>query len=500
MLKKVLQNVILCFQKQQHQTFWRKNMTQLDLFNKGCAAIQKKITEIFKPAHLTIIARSTKFIQRATNCLQAIDFLMLMTACSMQNVTTSLERLCFELRKLNPNANITKQSMMEKINQPEATHFLKSVFEVIVQQKIEAITQDISPEIFSQFGRVLIEDCTECSLNEELQEKFKGSGGSGSKSSVKIHFVYDLKTRSIISIEIGDRRRPDQKIAQQNIEMINNGDLIIRDLGFFDANNMGKINAKGAFFVSRLPATAVVFINKDDLESVDLAKYIDKHFPNQRIIDLGEIYVTNDKVPFRLVAYRAPQELADKRRREANQEAKKKGRTPKASTLNRLDFTFLLTNVPKEIFSADILGTVYSVRWQIELIFKCWKSNLKIHYLKGINPNRILCLIYAKLIIVLISNMLYQAACLYANFLRREVSFFKLVCWLISGDRLSMIIQKGLSKQFINCFLIEISKTLCKDKRKRKTTLEALELEMGFFDLRKNFDKQPNENKLFKAA
>jgi hypothetical protein len=143
-------------------------MTQLDLFNKGCAAIQKKITEIFKPAHLTIIARSTKFIQRATNCLQAIDFLMLMTACSMQNVTTSLERLCFELRKLNPNANITKQSMMEKINQPEATHFLKSVFEVIVQQKIEAITQDISPEIFSQFGRVLIEDCTECSLNEEL--------------------------------------------------------------------------------------------------------------------------------------------------------------------------------------------------------------------------------------------------------------------------------------------------------------------------------------------
>jgi hypothetical protein len=69
-----------------------------------------------------------------------------------------------------------------------------------------------------------------------------------------------------------------------------------------------------------------------------------------------------------LIAYRVPQELSDKRRREANKEAQRKGQAPKAKTLNRLDFTFFLTNVPKEIWQAEVIGTIYTVRWQIELI------------------------------------------------------------------------------------------------------------------------------------
>ena len=84
-------------------------------------------------------------------------------------------------------------------------------------------------------------------------------------------------------------------------------------------------------------------------------------------------------MPCRLIAYRAPQELADKRRREANKAAEKKGRTPKQESLNRLNFTFLLTNVPSEIWKAEVVGTIYTIRWQIELIFKGWKSGLQIH-------------------------------------------------------------------------------------------------------------------------
>lgn len=38
------------------------------------------------------------------------------------------------------------------------------------------------------------------------------------------------------------------------------------------------------------------------------------------------------------------------------------------------------------VWGAEIVGTVYTVRWQIELIFKNWKSQLQINYLKGINP------------------------------------------------------------------------------------------------------------------
>ena len=75
-----------------------------------------------------------------------------------------------------------------------------------------------------------IEDCSECVLNEVLQEEFKGSGGKTSKASVKISLIYEIKQRNIHSVELVDRRSPDQTLAKKHCEIIQKGDLVIRDL------------------------------------------------------------------------------------------------------------------------------------------------------------------------------------------------------------------------------------------------------------------------------
>ena len=195
------------------------------------------------------------------------------------------------------------------------------------------------------------------------------------------------------------------------------------------------------------------------------------------------VSVTTEKLPCRLIAYRAPKEVADKRRREINKAAKKKGRTPKQETLSRLDFTFFITNITAEVWKSEVVGTVYTIRWQIELIYKNWKTLLHINYLKGTNANRIQCLLYGKLIMIVVINMIYKLADWYAQQLEREISQYKVVRWLKQESKIAKNILSGLSIKSMKQIELEITKTLCKGKRKRKTTHACLEQGIAYMDL-----------------
>jgi len=431
---------------------------------------------------LTKLAYETKFIQRSTSILQAKDFVDLLSAVSTDPAVVPLTGLCNALRELNSKTDLTPQSLMERINSPNAAEFLKQVFQRAMQTKISNIVNRIPPDLLKFFKNVWLEDCSECVLNEALQETFKGSGGKSSRASVKIDLIYEIKQKTIHSIDLVDRRSPDQKLAQKHIDIIKAGDLIIRDLGFFDVTVLKLIHNTGAFFLSRLPACVSIYLNKKDTDPIDLAKYINQKFQNDSIVDIT-VFVTVKRFPCRLIAYRVPQELSDKRRREANKEAQRKGQAPKAKTLNRLDFTFFLTNVPKEIWQAEVIGTIYTVRWQIELIFKSWKSGLQINYLTGTNKHRIRCLLYAKLISVVVLNAVYNLLDWYAQKLGREISLYKVMNWLKRDNKIGIIIIHGLSCKFMMSLIHEIPKTLCKDIRKRKTTQTCLEQGISFEDL-----------------
>jgi hypothetical protein len=461
--------------------------------------INKKISEIFDPNELSKIARECNFTQRSTALLQGEDFVDLMTAASLDPQAVPLEILCTILQKLNPEAVLTPQSLMERINRPESAAFLKAIFQKSLEKGLNKIVELIPAELLKSFKNVYIEDCSECALNEVLQENFKGSGGGASKASVKLDFIYEMKQRRVVQVELTDRRSPDQKLAQRNLRIIQQGDLSIQDLGFFDVDVLKAINGIGAFFLSRLHSSVNIYINNDDEEPIDIAKYLNTHYPNDSVIDLW-VFVTKEKFPCRLVAYRAPKELAEKRRRESNKEAVKKGRKQKQSSINRLDFSFFLTNVPEEVWKAEVVGTVYTLRWQIELIFKNWKSSLKIHYLKGMNPDRIRCLLYGKLITIAVINLIYKFAAWYAQKLGREISLHKVVNWLKVDNRLAVIILGGFKHRFMKELIRDISKSMCKQKRKRKTTQDALDMGIPFGELYGNSNTYHDENQWVKVA
>lgn len=131
--------------------------------------------------------------------------------------------------------------------------------------------------------------------------------------------------------------------------------------------------------------------------------------------------------------------------------------------------------MPIEIWKAEVIGTIYRLRWQIELLFKSWKTGLKVDYLKGINPNRIKALIYARMILVVIINEIYKVLDYISQYTDRIVSMHKVFNWMKDAARLKRVLN-GKFGWWEERYLPDlIAGCMSRQKRKkRKTSLESI--------------------------
>jgi IS4 transposase len=54
------------------------------------------------------------------------------------------------------------------------------------------------------------------------------------------------------------------------------------------------------------------------------------------------------------------------------------------------DWNFLITNVESEKLNLEAYFLLYGVRWQIELLFKLWKTHGRLVHSRSENPQRVL--------------------------------------------------------------------------------------------------------------
>ena len=114
-------------------------------------------------------------------------------------------------------------------------------------------------------------------------------------------------------------------------------------------------------------------------------------------------------VAARLLARRVPQAVADERRRRMRAAAKEKGRAPARATMALAGWNVVITNIPQDLLSLEEAFVLTRVRWQIELLFKLWKSHGRVDDWRTTKPERILCEVYAKLLALVCQHWLIAA-------------------------------------------------------------------------------------------
>ena len=113
----------------------------------------------------------------------------------------------------------------------------------------------------------------------------------------------------------------------------------------------------------------------------------------------------------RLLAWRVPQAVADTRRQRLREEAKRKGRTESAERLALCSWTVVVTTVEPEQLSGKEARALLRARWQIELLFKLWKSHGHVDETRGVRPYRVLCDVYAKRLAMIVQHWLCLTQC-----------------------------------------------------------------------------------------
>ncbi len=108
---------------------------------------------------------------------------------------------------------------------------------------------------------------------------------------------------------------------------------------------------------------------------------------------------------------RVPQEVADQRRRRLYADAARRGRQPSALQLALASWTLYVTNLPPERLTVDEALVLGRARWQVELLFKRWKSHGQIDTWRSGKPSAIRCELYAKILAMILSQWTILVSC-----------------------------------------------------------------------------------------
>ena len=332
--------------------------------------------------------------------------------------------------------------------------------------------------LLSHFVNIYVEDSSTISLQEDLKDTYKGSGGDASSSALKIHLTYNVTVNSIKGLKISSANKSDAKFAKDILSIINKGDLVLRDLGYFNIDILNSINQKEAFFISRYFLATTLYVNN---KKVDLLEFLNSK-KEYDIID-ESVHISSHKLPVRLIAFRVSDEIFNQRVRVLNKGYKQRRKTPKKSTIELQRYVIFITNIPKEIIASSHIGTIYRLRWCIELIFKRWKSIFKINRVTGKKGNRTLCFIYAKIIAILLINNFENYALLLAKKLKRELSYEKFFKWILTRDRFQRLFALEFTiDSFLNKLKQNIPRMLKDKRKKRPSTIELLINSASFYD------------------
>jgi IS4 transposase len=168
---------------------------------------------------------------------------------------------------------------------------------------------------------------------------------------------------------------------------VQRGDLVLLDLGYFNIKTFHEISVIGAYFLSRL-SIGIRLIDPKSFSPIDLLGVLKKITGDMHEM---QIIVGGDKetqVCCRVICLRVSQVVANARRRKLKKTSRERGRTPGQYHLLLADWTLMIINVPRQWLLSEMVTPFYSLRWQIELLFKQIKSVLRIHNSRTGKENR----------------------------------------------------------------------------------------------------------------
>lgn len=398
----------------------------------------QELRDCLSPAVLQEIAKRVGFVKRKSK-YQASELIALCVWLSQEVGSTSLIQLSSRL-EASTGVSMSAEGLNQRFNQT-AVAYLREVFRTLLAQKLCA-NQSLPDTLLSRFKRIRILDATVFQLPDAFAHAYQGSGGSSNTAGVKIQLEYDLLSGQFLNVHVGPGKNNDKTYGTICLQTVEAGDLCLRDLGYFDLGDLQAIHEKKAYYISRLKLNTRIYIKNPAPETfkngtlkkhteyiqLDMAQMMAELTPGETI-EIHQAYIGHtQKLPTRVIMHRLTADQTQIRLKKQAIQEKKKGIVMKEKSKRLMGMNVYITNTSPEGVPTNDVHALYSLRWQIEILFKTWKSFFEIDACKTIKKERLECHLYGQLIgILLCSSTMFQMRQLLLEKKKQELSEYKAI-------------------------------------------------------------------------
>ena len=326
--------------------------------------VADKFQWVFSEPLLNACGTEAKFCRRQRIITPFRLGLALTATCASQSVET----LADFHRGFNAlwGTTITYKAFYNQVAKSRFADFARTMTSRLIGDMTLKVLGFAKGRAFAEFRHIVLQDGSSFAIHDGLREVFPGRFKVVKPAAVELHTTMDLLCDTPTTVVLTPDTTNKQAFLPEPASL--RASLLLADRGYLDLHYLRRLQDAGGFFLIRAKAgmnPQVVEAFREDgkrlrsLRNKPLKAIHAKLPKRQRVELVVEWQVEEHPLRLRLLI-------------SWNRQTK--------------EFCYLLTNLSAQRYPLDMIYRAYKWRWQVELLFKEWKSYANLHAFDTENP------------------------------------------------------------------------------------------------------------------
>jgi Transposase DDE domain len=326
--------------------------------------VADKFQWVFSEALLNACGKAVKFCRRQRVITPFRLGLALTATCASQRVETIADFHCGFNALFG--TTVTYKAFYNQVAKPHFADFARTMTERLISEMTLKVLGFAKGHAFAAFRHIVLQDGSSFAIHDGLREVFPGRFKVVKPAAVELHTTMDLLCDAPTTVVLTPDTTSEQAFLPEPASLRDS--LLLADRGYVDLHYMRRVQDEGGFFLIRAKAgmnPQVLEAFREDgkrlrsLRNKSLQTIHAKLPKRQRVELLVRWHVDDAPLCLRLI-------LSWNRRTKS--------------------FCYFLTNLSSKQYSLEVICRAYKWRWQVELLFKEWKSYANLHAFDTANP------------------------------------------------------------------------------------------------------------------
>jgi len=326
--------------------------------------VADKFQWVFSEPLLNACGKDVKFCRRQRVITPFRLGLALTATCASQRVETIADFHCGFNALFG--TTVTYKAFYNQVAKPHFADFARTMTERLVSEMTLKVLGFAKGHAFAAFRHIVIQDGSSFAIHDGLREVFPGRFKVVKPAAVELHTTMDLLCDAPTTVVLTPDTTSEQAFLPEPPALRES--LLLADRGYVDLHYLRRVQDEGGFFLIRAKAgmnPQVIEAFREDgkrlrsLRNKSLQTIHAQLPKRQRVELMVQWHVDGVPLCLRLI-------LSWNRRTKS--------------------FCYFLTNLPSKQYPLEVICRAYKWRWQVELLFKEWKSYANLHAFDTENP------------------------------------------------------------------------------------------------------------------